>query len=156
MNGAWKRLAACIAIPLLVGGLASFLTRSGMDTFQNIQKPPLSPPGWVFPIVWTILFILMGTASFLVLESGKKTSAVRTALTLYGVQLGANFLWTLVFFGLGAYWFSFFWLLLLWLLIWIVRYLFSGLNSFAGLLLLPYLIWVTFAGYLNLGIAVLN
>lgn len=102
MKEKWKKLLICLAVPLSVGGLSAFLTRDGMKTFQTLKKPPLSPPAWVFPLVWTILFLLMGTASFLVLESGKSRRAVRRALTVYGAQLAANFFWPLLFFGLGG------------------------------------------------------
>ena len=80
MKEKWKKLLICLAVPLSVGGLSAFLTRDGMKTFQTLKKPPLSPPAWVFPLVWTILFLLMGTASLLVLESGKSRRAVRRAL----------------------------------------------------------------------------
>ena len=156
MKEKWKKLLICLAVPLSVGGLSAFLTRDGMKTFQTLKKPPLSPPAWVFPLVWTILFLLMGTASFLVLESGKSRRAVRRALTVYGAQLAANFFWPLLFFGLGAWLFSFFWLAALWLLIFATIKSFGAVSPEAANLMLPYLAWVTFAGYLNLGVYFLN
>lgn len=156
MKEKWKKLLICLAVPLSVGGLSAFLTRDGMKTFQTLKKPPLSPPAWVFPLVWTILFLLMGTASFLVLESGKSRRAVRRALTVYGAQLAANFFWPLLFFGLGAWLFSFFWLIFLWILIFAAKVKFSLLSHAAGRLLIPYLAWVAFAGYLNFGVWLLN
>lgn len=149
----WKKLLACLAIPLAVGGLSALLTRNGMETFKALNKPPLSPPGWLFPVVWTILFVLMGIASYLVLVSGKPN---RTALTVYGVQLVFNFVWSLIFFNMEQYLFAFIWLVLLWLLILITTVLFYRISKPAGYLMLPYLAWVTFAGYLNLGIYLLN
>ncbi len=149
----WKKLIICLAIPLAVGGLSALLTRDSMETFESINKPSLSPPGWLFPIVWTILFILMGIASYLVITSGKPN---RAALTIYGVQLAFNFLWSIIFFNLGLYLFAFILLVMLWLLILINIILFCQISKPAGYLMLPYLLWVTFAGYLNFSIYLLN
>lgn len=149
----WKKLIACLAIPLAVGGLSALLTRNSMETFGSINKPPLSPPGWLFPVVWTVLYILMGTASYLVLISGKPN---RTALTVYGIQLAFNFFWSIIFFNLDLYLFAFIWLVLLWLLILATTFLFHQISEPAGYLMLPYLLWVTFAGCLNYAIYLLN
>lgn len=151
-----KNLLLCIAIPVLTGSLSGFLTRGSMQVFRQLNKPPLSPPGAVFPIVWTILYILMGIASYLVFSSGTGQGDIRNALSVYGLQLAVNFFWPLFFFNLGWYFFSFVWLVLLWLLILITIRLFYHISRPAAYLLLPYLLWVTFAGYLNLGIAILN
>lgn len=149
----WKKLIICLAIPLAVGGFAALLTQDSMKTFESINKPMLSPPGWLFPIVWTILYILMGIASYLVLTSGKPN---RTALTVYGIQLIFNFLWSLIFFNQGLYLFAFIWLVLLWLLVFAATILFCQISQTAGYLIIPYLLWVTFAGYLNYAIFLLN
>ncbi len=149
----WKKLIACLAIPLAVGGLSALLTRSSMESFEALNKPPLSPPGWLFPVVWTILFVLMGIASYLVVVSGKPN---RTALTVYGVQLLFNFVWSLLFFNLEQYLFAFVWLVILWLLILITTVLFYRISKPAGYLMVPYLLWVAFAGYLNFAIYLLN
>lgn len=151
-----RQLLICIAIPLAVGGLSAWLTRGSMDTFAALDKPPLSPPGWLFPVVWTILFVLMGLASYLVLKSGKPQQKVNRALRLYGIQLGVNFFWSVFFFNLSLYLFSFIWLILLWILILVTTIRFRRLSQPAGMLMLPYLLWVAFAGYLNLGIYLLN
>ena len=150
-----RQLLICIAIPLAVGGLSAWLTRGSMDTFAALNKPPLSPPGWLFPVVWTILYILMGIASYLVLTSAKPNRS-RSALLVYGVQLFFNFFWPILFFSLKLYLSAFFWLVLLWLLILVTTVLFYKIAKPAGLLLVPYLLWVAFAGYLNLGIYLLN
>ncbi len=142
-------------MPLGVGALSAFLTRDSMEQFSALNQPPLSPPGWLFPVVWTILFTLMGIASYLVSETGQPYRS-KTALTVYGTQLVFNFLWSLLFFNLQAYWFAFVWLILLWGLILLTTLLFYRLSKVAGYLMLPYFIWVTFAGYLNAGIALLN
>lgn len=156
MKPNWKKLLLCIAIPLGVGALSALLTMDGMKTFAEIEKPPLTPPGWVFGVVWTILYILMGVASYLVLTSGKEPKAIRDALTLYGIQLGFNFFWSIFFFNYSLYLFSLFWLILLWVLILATLVRFNKISNLAGDLILPYLIWVTFAGYLNYGIYLLN
>ena len=151
-----KQLLLCIAIPLAVGGLSAFLTQDSMEKFKRLQHPPLTPPGWLFPVVWTILFLLMGIASYLVANSGGSGKSIRRALALYGIQLGFNFMWSLLFFNLGLYLFAFFWLVILWLLILAAAVRFYMLSRPAGYLMVPYLLWVTFAGYLNFGIYLLN
>ena len=152
----WTLLLICILIPLAVGGLAAFLTQNNMETFGSLNQPPLTPPAWLFPVVWTILYTLMGIASYLVLTSGKNPIAIRTSLWVYGIQLFFNFLWTIIFFNLQAYTFAFVWLILLWLLILLNTFLFYRISKPAGWLLVPYFLWVTFAAYLNLAIAILN
>ena len=79
-----------------------------MERFKSLNKPPLTPPGWLFPVVWTILFLMMGAASYLVWKNGRPRRAARTALTLYGVQLAFNFLWSMLFFNMGLYLAAFF------------------------------------------------
>lgn len=152
----WKPLLICVAIPLAVGGLAGLLSRGGMNVFASLEKPPLSPPGWLFPVVWTILYVLMGIASYLVFTSGADRKTVGAALRVYGFQLAVNFLWPIFFFNFGWYLFSFVWLLLLLLLILVTFARFWKISVPAACLLIPYLIWVVFAGYLNLGVALLN
>ena len=166
----WKSLIVCILIPLAVGGLSGFLARDGMQAFSELQQPPLSPPGWLFPVVWTILYILMGIASYLARKAspgsskssvhpgiaGSSLTTVDPAGTFYTLQLFFNFGWSLIFFNLQAYLLAFFWLVILWILIAITTILFAQKSRTAGLLMLPYLAWVTFAGYLNLGIWWLN
>lgn len=149
-------LLACIAIPLLTGALAALLSGGGMRTFESLNQPPLSPPGRLFPIVWTILYALMGIASYLVLVSGKNKEEIRKAILVYAYQLVVNFLWPTFFFNFGWYLFSFFWLVLLWGLILIMILRFYKISEKAAYLLIPYLLWVTFAGYLNLATWWLN
>lgn len=151
----WKRLLLFIAIPLAVGGLSALLTMGSMEAFGSVTKPPLSPPSWLFPVVWTILFVLMGIASYLVWQKGSGNER-RNALTLYFVQLFFNFCWSIIFFSLEAYLFAFIWLLVLWGLIIATTVAFYRIDKRAGYLMLPYLLWVTFAGYLNLAIYILN
>lgn len=151
-----KSFIICIWIPLLVGGVSALLTMNSMEAFAGLNKPPLSPPGFLFPIVWTILYILMGIASYLVLSSDVAKEDITDALLVYALQLAFNFFWSLFFFGLEWYMFSFFWLLLLWGLILYTTILFYRIFKPAAYLMIPCLLWVTFAGYLNLGIALLN
>ena len=106
----WKVLIWSIAIPLLVGAFSAFLTMDSMQSFDLITKPPLSPPAWLFPVVWSILFVLMGIASYLVYTSNAPTEQKNRALTVYAVQLVVNFFWSIIFFNLEAYLFAFLWL----------------------------------------------
>ena len=152
----WKLLVLCIVIPLAVGALASLLTGGGMEVFESVNKPPLSPPAWLFPVVWTILYILMGISSYLVLTSGAEENEISKAMTIYGYQLAVNFLWPTFFFNFQWYLFSFLWLVLLWVLVLVMIIRFWGIDRTAAYLNIPYLVWLTFAGYLNLGIWWMN
>ena len=151
----WKKLLIALAIPLAVGGLAALLS-GGMGQYRAMNQPPLSPPGWVFPVVWTILYLLMGYASYLVWTSDASQNEKRGALILYGAQLAANFIWPLLFFNAQMYLAALIWLVVLWILIFLTIRAFSKINERAGDLLIPYILWVTFAAYLNLGIYLLN
>ena len=151
-----KSLIISIAIPLAVGGLAALITMGSMQDFEALNKPPLSPPGWLFPVVWSFLYILMGVAAYLVLESKSPTADKNRALKLYFLQLGFNFLWSIIFFTLGAYEIAFLWLVILFVLILATTKRFRHINPLAGVLMIPYAVWVAFAGYLNLAISGLN
>jgi len=155
MKRNWKKLLLFLAIPLAVGGLATLIS-GGMSDYRQLNQPPLSPPGWVFPIVWTILYLLMGYASYRVAESDKDQAQIRGALTVYGVQLFLNFLWPILFFALEWRLAAFFLLIGLWIAILLTIRRFNAIDERAGDLLIPYLLWVTFAGYLNLGVVLLN
>ena len=155
MKTDWKKLLINLAIPLGAGGLAALLS-GGMDTYATLNQPPLSPPGWIFPIVWSILYLMMGYASYRIAASDAPAEQRKNALIFYGIQLFLNFLWPIVFFRLQWYWAAFILLLVLWVFIYITMYRFEVIDEPAENLLIPYLLWVTFAGYLNLGIALLN
>ena len=144
-----------VGIPLAGGALSGFLSRGGTELYAAIQQPPLSPPGWVFPVVWTVLYTLMGLASYLI-RAQREDPRVPTALRLYAAQLGFNLLWPVFFFRFGLYPFAFFWLVSLWLLILVTLFSFARIRKLAGWLLVPYLLWVSFAAYLNLGVWLLN
>ncbi len=156
MQSKTKTFLIFTALPLVVGVAAGLLTRNSMETFSRLNQPPLSPPGILFPIVWTILYTLMGIASYLVYTSDRPKQEINSALLIYFLQLTVNFFWSIFFFNLEWYIFSFFWLILLWILILYTIRLFYPISKPAAYLLIPYLLWVTFAGYLNLGIAALN
>ena len=149
-------LAVCIAIPLLVGALASALTRQSMQSFATLEKPPFAPPAWLFPVVWTILYVLMGISSYLIWTAEADKQKKENALMLYWYQLAVNFLWPTFFFNLEWYLFSFFWILLLWVLVFLMILRFYKIDKWAAYLNIPYLIWLVAAAYLNLGIWWLN
>ena len=150
-----KPYAVSILLTLAVGGLRGFLTSMGMDSFDALTKPPLTPPSFLFPIVWTVLFILMGVGAARIFMT-EPTAARNRALIVYVVQLAVNFFWSIIFFNLQAYAFAFFWLILLWVLILTMIYLFCKVDKPAALIQIPYAIWVTYAGYLNLMIWLMN
>lgn len=152
----WNTLIVCIAIPLAVGGIAGLLTRGGMEVFQMLNQPAFAPPGWLFPVVWTILYVLMGIASHLVLESNADKTEILEGMILYGYQLVVNFFWPIFFFQFQWYLFSFIWLVALWVLIIMTMIEFYQVSKTAAYLLIPYLVWVTFAGCLNFAIYRLN
>lgn len=140
---------------LLVGAAASFATKGSMDIYGQLNQPPLAPPSSIFPIVWTILYILMGIGAALVYVKGDDVSRFG-ALKVYITQLIFNFLWTIVFFNLRWFLFAFIWLIILWVLIIVMIVKFYRISPVAAYLQIPYLLWVTFAAYLNLMIYVLN
>lgn len=147
-----KVYAWAIIIPLAVGAASAFFTSDGMkNLFPSVQKPPLSPPGWIFPVVWSILFILMGISSakiYLTPFSAEK----RKGLRLYIFQLAVNFFWSIIFFNFKEFLLAFIWLLLLLLLIVLMTVSFYKCDKKASYLQIPYILWVCFAGYLNFGI----
>ena len=155
MKKKWYWLV-CIALPLAVGGLAGFITRDSFEIYSQLNLPPFSPPGWVFPVAWSILYLAMGIASGLVLSSGASQEQTMSALRLYILQLAVNFVWPILFFGQSLYLVSFFWLLLLLLLVILVTIWFYRIIPSAGILLILYLMWLIFAGYLNFEVYFLN
>ena len=156
MNLNKRLLFICIAIPLMIGILAGLLTKNSMEVFSMVENPPLSPPAWLFPVVWTILYILMGISSYLILTSGAEFKEIAEAIRLYIYQLVVNFLWPTFFFNFRWYFFSFLWLVLLWILVFLMIRKFYTISKTAAILNIPYVLWLTFAGYLNIGIWWLN
>ncbi len=150
-----------ILLPLGVGGVSAALTSNAMANFSELKQPPLSPPGWLFPVAWTILYLLMGIASVLIWRAGasnKKSDSnlSKRLMVVYFIQLIFNFCWSPVFFNFKWYWFALGWLLLMWAEIIYLAVNSRKLNKKATLMLVPYILWTTFAAYLNLGIALLN
>ncbi len=152
----WKVFSVSVVLAEAVGALSGWLTRDGAQQYaQSIVLPPLSPPGIVFPIVWTVLFALMGIGSAIVWLA-PDSQARSGALRLYAVQLAFNFVWSLIFFNWKNYGFAFVWLAALWVLIGWMILRFRALVPAAGWTQVPYFLWVAFAGYLNLGVWLLN
>ena len=143
-----------IVIPLAVGGLAGFLTMNSMGFYETINKPQLAPPGFLFPIVWGILYTLMGISSYLIWR--EHTAESRMALYIYAVQLVLNFVWPLLFFNGRMFLLSFVWLLALLAIVVFMTVRFYNINKVAGLLQIPYILWLIFASYLNFAIFLLN
>ncbi len=145
-----------IAIPVGVGLLSAYLTKDSMDIYQTIVKPKLAPPGILFPIVWSILYVLMGVSSAIVYNATVSAAEKRKALFPYALQLVANFFWSILFFNKRLFLASFVLLLVLLLLIVAMISRFGKISKWAAWLQFPYLLWVLFAGYLNLAIYLLN
>lgn len=141
---------------LAVGGLSAFFTRNSMSIYDDILTPPLSPPSVVFPIVWTVLFTLMGISAAMIYNSSASQKQKENTLLTYAINLAVNFFWSLIFFNLRAFLFAFLWLLLLLYLIIKTILQYYKINKLAAYLQIPYAVWVTFAGYLTLGIWWLN
>ncbi len=149
-----KSLLINLLITLGGGAVIAFLTRDSMEVYANVQQPPLAPPGVVFPIVWTILYTLMGISAYMITESNSKLK--NKALTVYGVQLFLNFIWPLVFFNGQMFLFAFIILMALWIMVlWMIG-IFYKINPISAFLQIPYALWLTFAAYLNLGVYLLN
>ncbi len=142
-----------LLIPLAVGGLSAILS-GDMSLYGRINQPAFAPPAILFPIVWTILYLLMGVSSYIIYLSNSPEK--ETALTTYGIQLFFNFFWSIIFFGFGQYLAAFLWLVVLVILIAIMIYQFYQISPFAAYLQIPYLIWCLFASVLNFAIYKLN
>ena len=152
----WKIYGAWVLLAEAVGGLSGWLTREGSQRYsQTILQPPLSPPAIVFPIVWGILFLLMGIGAARIYLTSPSPARSRSLL-IFLIQLSFNFFWSIIFFNFQAFGFSLVWLLLLWGLILAMITSFRPVDPAAAWLQVPYLIWVTFAAYLNFGVWILN
>jgi benzodiazapine receptor len=152
----WKRYAFWILLTEAVGALSGWLTRKGTQLYtETVTKPPLSPPSMVFPIVWTILFALMGIGIARIYRSPASKARSRSLL-LFLAQLAFNFFWSIIFFNFQNFGLAFVWLIALWLLILWMILSFRKADPVAAWLQIPYLLWVTFAAYLNLGVWMLN
>lgn len=148
----FKIYAKSILIPVIVGGIVGLIISGSID-YNNLQKPPLSPPSILFPIMWTILYILMGV-SYGILKS--KHLVDPDTKRIYYLQLFVNALWSIFFFTFKWRLFAFLWIILLDILVIVMIIKFFKNNKLAGVLQIPYLLWTLFASYLNLVIYLLN
>lgn len=152
----WKPYAIGILLTEAVGALSGWLSRGGMKEFQaSVVQPPLSPPTFLFPVVWGILYALMGIGAVRVYLSPESPERNK-ALNVYIAQLIVNFFWSLIFFNAQAYLLAFIWLVILWVLVLWMILLFRKADPLAAKLQIPYLLWLSFAAYLNLGVWYLN
>ena len=152
MKKSTKSYIFFIALSLGIGALSAFLTRNNMNIFDTVTKPPLAPPAWAFPVVWSVLYILMGIGAARVYLREPQTDA----LTVFAINLALNFFWSIIFFNLRAFGFAFIWLLLLLAVVIIMTVKFFRVEKLAGYLQIPYIIWLILAGYLNLFIFLAN
>ncbi len=150
-------MIVAVVIAEMAGVIGSFFTTPVIpEWYATLVRPELSPPNWVFGPVWTTLFALMGIASYFIWQKGWSKNVVKTALTVYGVQLGLNMLWSIIFFGRQNPGAAFIEIIFLWIMIVVTIVKFGRISRLAAWLLVPYLLWVSFASYLNYAIWVLN
>lgn len=140
----------------IVGAVSALLSGGFSDFFDKYKEPPLLPPAWLFPVVWTILYAVMGFSAYLIYNSAADTDKRKSALTIYWAQLALNFMWSIVFFRFEALWLAFVIIMALWVLIIAMIVKFRKISPLAAYINIPYLLWVTFAAYLNLATAVIN
>ena len=152
MKKTTKTFIIFIAISLAVGGLSALLTQNSMDVFDVVEKPPLTPPAVVFPIVWSVLYVLMGIGAARVYLRAPSSDAIR----VFGINLFVNFFWSIIFFNMRAFCFAFVWLVLLFVIVAVMTVKFFRIDKLSGLLQIPYLVWLIIAGYLNLFICLTN
>ena len=156
----WKPVGLavlCVLLCLLAGGIGSYFTMPSIPTwYAGLQKPFFTPPSWVFGPAWTTLYILMGISLAIVLSKGLKKKGVVAGAEVFAVQLSLNAFWSIVFFGMQSPWGGVGVIALLWLAIAATIWKFWGISRKAALLLIPYILWVTFASALNIAVAVMN
>lgn len=140
----------------LAGVLSSLFAGNISAVYQTLEKPPLSPPSWIFSVVWIILYALMGISAYLVYRSDSEPVRVKSALRIYWLQLLINFSWSIVFFRFQAFWAAFVVLIILLILVITMLVKFAKICPAAALVSVPYLLWLLFAAYLNVTTALLN
>jgi len=152
-----RQFAVCLLIPLLVGFVGSLVTTPSVSTwYVALNRPSFTPPSWLFAPAWTVLFILMGIALFVIWTKGRKHENFSVALSIFAAQLVFNFIWSLIFFGFHRPGLAFIEILILWILIAVNIFYFHKINKTAGWLLIPYILWVSFAAVLNYAVFALN
>lgn len=151
----WKVYLFWILLCESVGALSGWLSREGIDIYEaTVNKPVFTPPGWVFPVVWSALFALMGISAARIYLSEPSRNR-NWGLNLFLIQLAVNFFWPLIFFNLQAFGIAFVWLILLWVLVAVVIRLFWKVDRTSAWLLVPYIVWLTFAVGLNVAIIIM-
>lgn len=146
-----------IIIPFITAAIGSFFTSSAVMTwYTTLQRPSFSPPNWIFAPVWTILYLMMGIALYFVWAEGWDKKPVKIAMTVFFIQLALNALWSIIFFGLHLPFYAFVEIIFLWFSIYLTMLLFSNVSRKAAYLLVPYILWVSFAVVLNYYIFMLN
>lgn len=158
VDGKFDLTALILSILLAEGTglLSGYLGMSDRTFYKNLVRPSFSPPGWIFPIVWTILYLLMAIAAYRIWLQGKEGKDVKKALKLYGIQLVLNFLWTIIFFRFQLFGAAFIELMVLLVFILLTTFSFYEIDKKAAYLMIPYILWVSFAGVLNYAIWKLN
>ena len=152
-----KLIIKNLAIPLLVGIFSSFATRSANEEFTaTAVQPAFTPPPWIFPVAWTILYILMGISAYLIETTDYNTGKKNQALIVYYISLFFNFCWSFIFFSFRQYLFAFIWLIILLALVVIYTVKYFKINKVASVVNIPYILWLIFAGILNLSVYLLN
>lgn len=154
MNKISKEEIISLLIPLVGGFLSGIISMSGIKEFNMLNKPFLTPPGFIFPIVWTILYVLMGISSYMIYKENDFNSSC--CLKIYAINLFVNFLWSPIFFGLNLRLFALIWIIILDLIVIYMIICFYKVNKKAAYLQIPYLIWILFATYLNLAFYLIN
>ncbi len=153
----WFKLVISLVTPQIAGGIGAIATRSSLSSwYAQLDKPSFTPPSWIFGPVWITLYILMGLSAFLVWHRGWDRLGVKPALTVYGAQLAVNTLWSWAFFGNRSPLGGIVVIIVLWALILVTMIRFFRVSRLAGILLIPYFLWVTFAGVLNYSFYTLN
>lgn len=153
----WPKMLLLIALCEGVGILSGLLSGNQRDFYNSLIKPPMSPPGWVFPLVWVVLYAMMGIAFYFVITSARGSySDHKSAVTYFILQLIVNFSWSIIFFRFEALLIAAVTIILLDLLVLITMMMFRLINKLSFWLMIPYLIWILFATYLNIGIVILN
>ncbi len=151
------KLAVSIIASFAAGGIGSIFTFRAIPTwYAGLKKPPYTPPNWAFGPVWTVLYILMGTSVFLVWQKGLAANGAMLAFILFWAQLAFNALWPVIFFGMKSKGGGVIAIIVLWLLILATTIASFAVSSWAGALLVPYILWVSIASYLNIGVWLLN
>ena len=144
-----KKIASSVALPLLVGFLSTWLSGNQAEFYTSLNLPPLSPPPWIFAVVWPVLYVLMGISAYLVSTTEADAALKKRAFVFYALQLIFNFFWSIWFFRFELIGFSFIWILALFALVILTALSFYDINRAAGWLFLPYIAWLAFASYLN-------